>query len=227
MLDSIFTTTTTTGEVAIGAGVLAVLAGLATGLLISLLYIRTNRHNYSQSLAWTLVFMPAVIGPIIALVGSNIAAAFSLAGIFTIIRFRSAPGSARDILLILFCVGAGLAYGLGLYLYGAVFTILMSITQLILYKTNFGQGKNSQLQLKIVAPESSNNEKAFADILEKHSKSFELNRIGTRDLGSVYELVYDIELPKGTERKELVDEIRRHNSNMNVTITNRATASMF
>lgn len=226
MLEALFSTTTESG-VALGSGVFAILAGLVTGLLISWLYIRTNRHSYSQSLAWTLVFMPAVIGPIIALVGSNIAAAFSLAGIFTIIRFRSAPGSARDILLILFCVGAGLAYGLGLYLYGAVFTVLMAAAQLILYAMSYGQGKASQLQLKIVAPESSNNEEVFAGVLKKHTSSFELNRIGTRDLGSVYELVYDIELPKDGERKSLIDDLRRHNSNMNITISNRASASMF
>lgn len=226
MLDSLFTTSTSS-ETVLGSGIMAIVAGLVTGLVISWLYIRTNRHSYSQSLAWTLVFMPAVIGPIIALVGSNIAAAFSLAGIFTIIRFRSAPGSARDILLILFSVGAGLAYGLGLYLYGAIFAILMVAAQLILYATNYGQGKNSQLQLKIVAPESSNNEETFASVLGKHTASFALNRIGTRDLGSVYELVYDIELPKNGERKELIDELRRHNSNMNITISNRASASMF
>lgn len=226
MLDSIINAATSSQAV-VGSGAMAVGAGLLTGLLISWLYIRTNRHNYSQSLAWTLVFMPAVIGPIIALVGSNIAAAFSLAGIFTIIRFRSAPGSARDILLILFCVGAGLAYGLGLYLYGVMFTLLMATAQLILHATNYGQGKDSQLQLKIVAPESSNNEEIFADVLKKYTASFELSRIGTRDLGSVYELVYDIELPKDGRRKDLIDELRRHNSNMNITIANRATTSMF
>ena len=226
MLESLFTTMSAE-TAAVGSGMMAVIAGLLSGLLVSWLYIRTNRHSYSQSLAWTLVFMPAVIGPIIALVGSNIAAAFSLAGIFTIIRFRSAPGSARDILLILFCVGAGLAYGLGLYVYGAVFTLLMALVQLALHATRYGQGKNSQLQLKITAPESSNNEEVFHGVLKQYTSSFELNRIGTRDLGSVYELVYDIELPHGTERKVLIDELRRYNSNMNIVILNRATTSMF
>ncbi len=226
MLDTILSTTTTSATT-LGAGALSVALGLASGLLISWLYMRTNRHSYSQSLAWTLVFMPAVIGPIIALVGSNVAAAFSLAGIFTIIRFRSAPGSARDILLILFCVGAGLAYGIGMYLYGIIFTILMAGVQLTLHATGYGQGKNSQLQLKITAPESSNNEEVFADILSSHTASFQLDRIGTRDLGSVYELVYNIELSHGDDRKTLIDELRRHNSNMNIVISSRATASMF
>ena len=226
MLDSLVTTLDSQ-TATVGTGILAVVIGLISGLLISWLYIYTNRHNYSQSLAWTLVFMPAVIGPIITLVGSNVAAAFSLAGIFTIIRFRSAPGSARDILLILFCVGAGLAYGLGLYVYGIIFTLLMAAAQLTLYATHYGQGKNSLLQLKITAPESSNNEEIFAKILSGHVSSFELNRIGTRDLGSVYELAYDIELPHDAERKALIDELRRHNSNMNIIISNRATTSMF
>lgn len=171
--------------------------------------------------------MPAIIGAIIALVGQNIAAAFSLAGIFTIIRFRSAPGSARDIVLILFCVGAGLAYGLGLYVYGVVFVLLMGLAQLILHVTHFGQGACSQLQLKITAPESSNVEESFAEVLARHTQSFSLTRIGTRDLGSVYELVYSIELQKDQDRKPMIDELRQHNSNMNITISNRETAGMF
>ncbi len=226
MLDSLFSSVTQTTS-ATPSVVLTVSAGLITGLFIGLLCMRTNRRNYSQSLALTLVFMPAIIGAIIALVGQNIAAAFSLAGIFTIIRFRSAPGSARDIVLILFCVGAGLAYGLGLYVYGVVFVLLMGLAQLILHVTHFGQGACSQLQLKITAPESSNVEESFAEVLARHTQSFSLTRIGTRDLGSVYELVYSIELQKDQDRKPMIDELRQHNSNMNITISNRETAGMF
>lgn len=206
---------------------ISILIALATGLLISFLYIKTNPGRYSQSLALTLVFLPAVISTIIMMVGENIAAAFSLAGIFTIIRFRSAPGSAKDILLILFCVGAGLAYGMQLYPYGIIFAIIMTIVQFILYKVKYGNNRTEQLQLKIVAPDNSNNEETFAEVLKKHVKAFHLERIGTRDLGSVYELVYNIELTRSQPRKELVDELRQHNSNLNITINNRDMGSAF
>lgn len=226
MLDTILSTTSTAhGDLTTMLTSIAV--ALVTGLIISLLYMKTNPHTYSQSLAITLVFMPAVISTIILLVGENIAAAFSLAGIFTIIRFRSAPGSSKDILLILFGVGAGLAYGVQLYLYGVLFTVAMVATQYLLFLFSFGEGRHERLQLKITAPDGANNETTFAKVLTEYTQSFQLERIGTRDLGSVYELIYHVELAKGTERKALVDELRRHNSNLNISLGNRETVSTF
>ncbi|HMR73359.1 MAG TPA: DUF4956 domain-containing protein [Candidatus Saccharibacteria bacterium] len=227
MLDAMLSTTTSTANGSIDTMLLSIGIALITGLVISVLYMKTNSHSYSQSLAITLVFMPAVISTIILLVGENIAAAFSLAGIFTIIRFRSAPGSAKDILLILFGVGAGLAYGVQLYLYGVLFTAAMVVAQYLLFVFKFGEGRREKLQLKITAPDSANNEEMFAKVLSEHTSSFRLERIGTRDLGSVYELVYFIELTRDQERKALIDELRRHNSNMNISLGNRETINAF
>ena len=227
MLDAMLSTTTSTANGSIDTMLLSIGIALITGLVISVLYMKTNSHSYSQSLAITLVFMPAVISTIILLVGENIAAAFSLAGIFTIIRFRSAPGSAKDILLILFGVGAGLAYGVQLYLYGGLFTAAMVVAQYLLFVFKFGEGRREKLQLKITAPDSANNEEMFAKVLSEHTSSFRLERIGTRDLGSVYELVYFIELTRDQERKALIDELRRHNSNMNISLGNRETINAF
>jgi len=227
MLNSLLNMTADSSNNSLDTVLLSMGIALLTGLVISLIYMITNPKNYSQSLAITLVFMPAVISTIIMLVGENIATAFSLAGIFTIIRFRSAPGSAKDILLILFGVGAGLAYGVKLYVYGIVFTIIVLAVQYILYKLNYGHSRNEKLQLKIVTPDNANNEEIFAAVLSKHAQSHHLERIGTRDLGSVYELVYIIELLKNQERKVLIDELRLHNSNLNITLTNGEIGQTF
>lgn len=226
MLSTMLAATSSTAS-SLSAVMVSMAIALVTGLLISWLYIKTNPQNYSQSLAITLVFMPAVISTIIMLVGENIATAFSLAGIFTIIRFRSAPGSAKDILLILFGVGAGLAYGVQLYLYGIIFAIVMAAVQFALYKANYGISSNEKLRLKIVAPDTSNNEAIFAKILSKHTASYQLDKIGTRDLGSVYELVYIIEMSKDQDRKALIDELRRHNGNLNISLNNGAVEHAF
>ncbi len=227
MLDTVLNTSGAATTGSLTAVVLSIVIGLATGMVISLLYMWTNKQSYSQSLAITLVFMPAVISTIIMMVGENIAAAFSLEGIFTIIRFRSAPGSAKDILLILFGVGAGLAYGVELYMYGIVFTVCMALAQVVLYMTNYSKTRHEQLQLKITAPDSASNEQTFADILRQRTSAHQLDYIRTRDLGSVYELVYTIELARGSERAPLIDELRRHNSNMNISIGNRETTNVF
>lgn len=227
MLDTLLNTTASTTGASIGTVLFSMAIALVTGLVLSLLYMKTNPRVYSQSLAITLVFMPAVIGTIIMLVGENIATAFSLAGIFTIIRFRSAPGSAKDILLILFGVGAGLAYGIQLYAYGIAFTAVMAVVQYTLYKVHFAKNRNECLQLKIVAPDTANNEEAFAKVLAEHTKSFALDKIGTRDLGSVYELVYTVELEEGQSRKKLIDDLRRHNGNLNISLNNKELGSVF
>ena len=227
MLEMLFSTTTDTASENLITVLFSIMLALVTGAVLSVLYMRTNRQTYSQSLAITLVFMPAVISTIILLVGESIATAFSLAGIFTIIRFRSAPGSSKDILLILFGVGAGLAYGTGLYLYGIVFTGIMAAVQYLLFALHYAEPHGTQLQLTIVAPEGANNEAIFADVLKSYTTSFQLERIGTRDLGSVYELVYSLELAKHTERAGLIDELRRHNSNLNITLGNREVSTLF
>jgi len=226
MLDAIFNTTAQTTGLSIQSIVISLTLAVISGLMISQLYIRTNGRTHSSHLATTLVFLPAVLAVVIMLVGDNVASAFSLAGLFTIIRFRSAPGSSKDILFILFCVGAGLAYGLGLGGYGILFTLIMCLILAVLTAGRYGATRH-QLQLKIVTPDDMNSQKIFADVLTKHCESFALERIGTKDLGSVYELVYAVSLSDKADQKDLIDEIRRHNGNMNISLANRPSGQEF
>lgn len=226
MFETLFNITNNTNE-NLNAMLISIVAAFISGFAISFVYIKTNKSKYSQSLATTLVFMPAVVSTIIMTVGGSIAAAFSLAGIFTIIRFRSAPASAKDIMLILFGVGAGLAYGVQSYASGIVFTVIVLAVQITMHLIGFATIKNDKLKLKIVSPDSSNNEENYATILKSHAISFELEKIGTRDLGSVYELVYLIEIDKSKNRKELIDELRCLNSNLNISITSNEINEYF
>lgn len=218
MLETLLNSTSG-GNISLVTMLLSIIFAFISGFVISLVYMQTNSNKYSQSLAITLVFMPAVVSTIIMMVGGSIAAAFSLAGIFTIIRFRSAPASAKDILLILFGVGAGLAYGVKLYVYGMVFTTIVLSVQFIIFKFGYAMAKNDKLKLKIVSPDGFNNEEKYAKILEKHTLLHDLEKIGTRDLGSVYELIYMIEVDKQKNRKDLIDELRCLNGNLNISIT--------
>lgn len=226
MLDTILTNLNPAAALSLPSLLLSLAVALVSGIAISLLYIKTNGSTHSTHLATTLVFLPAVISVVIMLVGDNIAGAFSLAGLFTIIRFRSAPGSSKEILFILFCVGAGLAYGLSLYGYGLLFTLIMASVFLALHKARFGQAAR-RYQLKIVTPDDMNNHDVFAGVLERYCRAFTLERIGTKDLGSVYELMYAVTLSSDTERKDLIDDLRRHNGNMNITLTNGADTYAF
>jgi len=157
MLDSLFTTASSTTEstLTVGNSLIAMLAAFAVGILISLVYMRTYKNNNpSQSFALTIVILPAVISVIILLVGSNIARAFSLAGAFSIIRFRSVPGDPKDIAYVLFALAAGLACGMGYLTFGFLFTLVVCLVMLILNAIKFGQGKTTGKLLKVMIPEN-------------------------------------------------------------------------
>ncbi|GHU44686.1 DUF4956 domain-containing protein [Clostridia bacterium] len=220
MLDSIFSSTDTTDTLFSLPNLLLVLGiALVLGLLISICYMKTHKDKCpSQSFALTLVILPAVIAIIILLVGNNVARAFSLAGVFTIVRFRSAPGDPKDITYVLFTVAVGLACGMGYLLYGVIAAALLCGAILILELCGFGKQKSIQKLLKITIPENLDYQNALDGVLQKHTSSYQLNRIKTADLGSLYELQYAITAKTNMDEKAFIDELRCRNGNLNITL---------
>lgn len=162
---------------------------------------------------------PCVVAIIILLIGSNIARAFSLAGAFSIIRFRSAPGDPKDIAYVLFTMAAGLSCGTGYYQYAALFTIVLCLLMYILSKARFGAGNTAMKLLKITIPEDLNYEGAFDEIFQKFTTACELKKVKTTDLGSLYELVYTVTMDNKTSQKEFLDAIRCRNGNLDITLS--------
>jgi hypothetical protein len=153
------------------------------------------------------------------LIGSNIARAFSLAGAFSIIRFRSAPGDPKDIAYVLFTMAAGLACGVGAFGYGVLFTIILCVLMFVLSKVKYGARKAEQKQLKVTVPESLSYEEAFGEVFRQFGVAYELKRVRTTELGSLYELVYGVTLGQSVNQKELLDAIRCRNGNLDVSLT--------
>ncbi len=188
--------------------------------------MRTHKNKSpSQSFALTLVMIPAIITIIVLLVGSNIARAFSLAGVFAIIRFRSAPGDPKDIAYVLFSTAMGLACGMGYLAYGAIVSAVLCAVMLILEQIHFGKPKNGSKTLKITIPENLNYQEAFTDVLKKYTTSYELTRIKTTDLGSLFILVYAITAPDSLNERELIDALRARNGNLTITLVLAAAQS--
>ena len=221
MLESLFgSATEASSSIDISTALVTVIVSFVVGVLISLTYMKTtDRDNYSQNFALTMVLTPAVIAVIILLIGSNIARAFSLAGAFSIIRFRSAPGEPKDIAYVLFTMAAGLAAATGFYGYALLFTALMCAVMFVLHLTKFGRTKNTGQLLKISVPENIDYEGVFDEILEKHSLDHNLIKVKTADLGSLYQLEYSVILRDGTSRKEFLDGLRCLNGNLNITLS--------
>lgn len=219
MLDFLFTNTADTVLTA-GSAVLTLGAAFLLGLIISFTYMKTCRDSgYSQGFVLTIIMVPAIIAIIILLVGSNVARAFSLAGAFSIIRFRSAPGNPKDITYIFFAMAAGLACGVGLIGYAVLFTVLLCAFMVILHLVRFGASRSIKKHLKITIPEDLNYEGVFEDILKEYTESHRLLRVRTTDLGSLYELQFEIFPKAGMNEKEFLDLVRCRNGNLNITLS--------
>jgi hypothetical protein len=206
------------------------LAGLGTafalGLLVSFVYMKTHKtKNPSQSFTFTLALLPTVITVIIFLVGNNVARAFSLAGAFSIIRFRSAPGDPKDITYVLFSMAIGLAAGMGFILYAVVVGVVLCALMLLLELCKYGHSRGTEKILKITVPENMNFQHAFEDILQKYTLSSTLRKIKTADLGSLYELNYSVVTKDGISEKDFIDELRCRNGNLNIVLSLDAPAN--
>ena len=169
-------------------------------------------------MAVTLLMLPIILSVIILFIGSNIARAFSLAGTLSIIRFRSAPGDPKDIGFIFFDIAAGLACGVGLFGYGAIFVAILCIIMILAEKFKFFEKKQVQKVLKITIPENLNYQGAFDEILKKYTKKYSLTRIKTTDLGSLFELNYNVIMLHDEDEQEFINELRCRNGNLNIIL---------
>ena len=194
-------------------------AAIILGLIISLVYMKTNNKNgYSSGFAITLIMLPLIISIIILLVGNSVARAFSLAGAFSIIRFRSVPGEPRDISYILFTLAIGLACGMGYIGYGIIFTIILCLLMVVLDKAKFAGYKNNNMKLKIIVPEELNYEDAFDEILNKYTSSWRIESIRTKEFGATFEIAYIISLMEEANKKDFIDELRCRNGNLKILL---------
>lgn len=207
----------------IGGTLIVIISSLLLGLFISGVYIHTHKgEGYSASFAVTLIMLPAIIAMIILLIGNNVARAFSLAGAFSLIRFRSAPGDPKDIAYVFFSLGVGLACGMGFVAYAALFAIIMCIVMIILTLTRYGMPRNMPMKLKIMLPEDVDYQELFDDIFKEYTENSKLERVKTTDFGALFELIYHINIKKGMNQKEFIDKLRCRNGNLSITLTAKA-----
>jgi hypothetical protein len=218
MIESIFNSSTADTELTFAHAMLSFAVAIILGGIISWTYMKTQ-SAYSPSFTLTMIVLPTIVAVIILLIGSNIARAFSLAGAFSIIRFRSAPGDSKDISYVLFSMAAGLACGVGAYGYAVLFTVLLCLLMFVLKAFKFGANKESVKMLKVTIPESLGYEEAFDEIFKRFNIDYELKKVRTTELGSLYEVVYAVKISPNMNQKELLDAVRTRNGNLDITLT--------
>lgn len=162
--------------------------------------------------------LPAIVSVVIMLIGSNVARAFSMAGAFALVRFRSAPGNAKDIAVVFFAMASGLACGLGYITFAVIFTVVIILVLVALSITDFADKNAGKRQLRITIPENLNYTHAFDGIFDNFLSSKELTKVKTTNMGTMFELTYIIEMNKDINEKEFIDSLRVVNGNLNITL---------
>jgi len=194
---------------------LCTLASLVLGIGVASIYM--FRNSYAKNFVVTLALMPAIVQVIIMLVNGNIGTGVAVMGAFSLVRFRSIPGSAKEIGSIFLAMAVGLATGMGYPGIATLFLVIIGAMTVLLTCTSFGEQKIVEKELKITIPENLDYTGIFDDLFAKYTKRAELVRVKTTNMGSLYELQYHIVLADEATEKQLLDEIRCHNGNLNLS----------
>ena len=200
---------------------LAIGVSLLLGLVIAKVY--QFKTVYSKSFVMSLALLPTLIAIVIFLVNGSLGAGVAVMGAFSLIRFRSAPGGAKELVSIFLVMTIGIAIGMGYLVFATVFTFIMSLAMLLLEVVNFGQMKHSMRQLTVVIPESLDYESIFDDIFNKAVNHVELANVKTSDMGSLFKIKYIIQLNGRMTEKELIDALRTRNGNLEIAISRYIT----
>lgn len=218
IFSSIFSSGTTTTAVSPITVLICIGAALAIGIFLALVY--TYRSRYTQSFVITLAMLPAVVSMVILLVNGNVGAGVAVAGTFGLVRFRSVPGTAKEIGAIFLAMTTGLAAGMGYIGYAAAFALIMGIVTLVYNKFGLGLlgGSNLQKSLSITIPENLDYTDVFTETLGKYTKDARLLSVTTTNMGSLFKLNYDVTLKKEGIEKEFIDELRCKNGNLEIRL---------
>ncbi len=226
MFDSIMTSIYGTTEsmaanVTTGAFLLCTLASILLGGVCALIYM--FRHKYSKNFVVTLALLPLIVQMVITLVNGNLGAGIAVMGVFNLVRFRSIPGSAKDIGSVFLAMAIGLATGMGFLGLAVLFTCVVAVVNIAYVLSPFGSPTGERKTLKITVPEDLQFDGMFDGLLGEYTNKAELTEVKTASMGSLYELTYDIELKPEVAVKTFIDKIRCMNGNLKVSLATATT----
>ena len=194
---------------------LCVATSIISGFLLAITHLYKNRTT--KSFALTVALLPLIVQVIIMLVNGNLGTGIAVAGAFSLVRFRSVPGNAREILSIFMSMAVGLATGVGHIGVAAIFTVILILMNMLYGKINFGDTEKNNRELKIVIPENLNYTNAFDDLFSEYTTQTSLKRVKTTNMGSLYQLLYSIRLKDIHKEKEFIDKLRTRNGNLEIS----------
>lgn len=197
---------------------------LGLGLIMAFAYM--YRTRYTKSFVITLALLPAVVCVVIMLVNGNVGTGVAVAGAFSLVRFRSVPGTAKEICMLFLAMGAGLIAGMGYLGFAVLFTVVMCAMFVLYNRLDFGTKKNAAVfkTFTITIPEDLDYSGVFDDIFSEYTCSHDLIRVKTTNMGSMFRLTYNVELSNAAREKEMIDKIRCRNGNLEIAVSKQETA---
>ncbi|MDD2269797.1 MAG: DUF4956 domain-containing protein [Eubacteriales bacterium] len=197
-------------------------ASIGLGLLLAGAYLLQGNHT--KNFTVSLVMLPLLVQAVIMMVNGNIGTGVAVMGAFSLIRFRSFPGSSRDITAIFAAMSVGIATGMGFLGFALIIAIVFATLSVILSKIPLKGKETADRELKITIPETLNYTEVFTDILDKYTKNASLEKVRTTNMGSMYEITYLISLKASNTEKQLIDELRCRNGNLPIILHRAQTA---
>ena len=218
MSNDLYTTLMGNTTVSYTGFLLPVLAALFLGIVFAMAYMYRARR--SRSFIATLAILPAVVCVVIMAVNGNIGAGVAVAGAFSLVRFRSAPGTAKEITALFIAMASGLLCGMGFLIYAGIFVLIMSFVLVLYSLIGFGEEDNSlRKSLRIAVPENVDYGKEFDEVFSEYTTSHRLISAKTAGMGSVFKLSYDITLKDDSSEKALIDALRCRNGNLEIQMS--------
>ena len=222
MLENLFKglfDTELTAVISVTDFVLCLGCSLALGLIMAFAYM--YRTRYTKSFVITLALLPAVVCVVIMLVNGNVGTGVAVAGAFSLVRFRSVPGTAKEICTLFLAMGAGLIAGMGYLGFAVLFTLVMCVIFVLYNCLDFGSKKNAATfkTLTITIPEDLDYSGVFDSIFADYTRSHDLVRVKTTNMGSMFKLTYNVELTDATREKEMIDKLRCRNGNLEIMVS--------
>ncbi len=208
-----------------GNFLLCILSALIIGMILTLFYIYNSR--YTKSFAATLAMLPAMVCVVIMMVNGNVGTGVAVAGAFSLVRFRSVPGTAKEIGAIFLAMAAGLIVGMGYIGYAFLCTIICGFFYAVYNSMEFGAVKNAELYktLHITIPEELDYTDVFEPIIQEYASKCELTQVKTTNMGSLFKLTYNIKLKNTSVEKTLIDKLRCRNGNLEINISKQETSA--
>ncbi|MBR2753621.1 DUF4956 domain-containing protein [Candidatus Saccharibacteria bacterium] len=190
---------------------------LLLGIALAITHLKTTQTT--KGFLTTLAVLPLLVMAVMIMINGNLGTSIAILGAFSLIRFRSLQGHAKDLLSVFFAMMIGLALGMGHVLFAVVISVIAIIAIFFFSYTHFLEPDSAERILKVVIPEDLDYDEVFDDIFKKYTSRHKLVRTKTMNMGSLYKLTYGIKLKRGIKEKEFLDEIRVKNCNLKVLLS--------